>query len=360
MPVDLKSIKGIGVEIEKKLLKISIDDVDMLRAATETPEKRKVLSKKINVSMANLYIWAKQAELMMVEGISVNDAALLVKCGIRNIDDLKNADTVALLSFINTVMSKTANTKRIPTFNEINLWKKNAEAVVSSFQKDEADQRNEYIFLSNNRNYKTENYQDFAIADKTVKESGFFSDLSQVITEIGVGIAGAQHQLDLSSIEIQNAILENEELAAYGINATWYTIPEVNFNLKMEYIMMQESSESGSVSGKRKLFISPSNAKYNNFFKSSITEESSLSLRFVPLPPPERFTERIVMPNLIGMSKEEAEEELDLKRISIKSIDILNGKTGNEKSSEVTYQSINPGKIVLINEKLELKVTLDA
>ena len=359
MAFDLKSIKGIGVETQKKLLKISIDDVDMLRVATETPQKRKVLSKQINSSVANLYIWSKQAELMRIEGISANDAALLVKCGIRNIDDLKSADTIGLMSFIKTVVSKTADTKRTPTFKEINIWKKNAEAVDSAFQVDEADQRNEYIFISPNREPKNGNYINNGIKDKTVKESGFFSDLSEVITEIGVGIAGAQHQLDLSSIEIQNAILENDELAAYGLNATWYTIPEVNFTLKMEYMMMQESTESGSVSGTRRLFISPSNAKYNNFFKSSITEESSLSLRFVPLPPPERFTERIVMPDLIGMSKEEAEDELDLSRISINSIEILNGKTENEKNSEVIYQSIKPGKIVLINEKLELKVTLN-
>ena len=345
MPLDLKSIKGIGVETEKKFFEINIQDINMLRSATETPEKRKELSKKINISMENLYIWSKQADLMRVEGISKNDAELLVKCGIRDTDDLKLADSMGLFSFIKTVMSNTADTKKIPTLEDINLWKKNAESVVSTFQKNDMDHINEYIFTTDNSRLKSESYSNADTKDTTIKESGFFSDLTQVITEIGVGIAGAQHQLDLSSIEIQNAILENEELASYGVNATWYTIPEVKFDLKMEYMMVNESSESGSVPRTKRIFVSPSNAKYNNFFKSSITEESTLSLRFVPLPPPERFTERIVMPDLMGMSKEEAEEELNLNRISIKSIEIINGKTENNKSSEFIYQSINPGKI---------------
>lgn len=362
MPQDLKSIKGISVKTEKKLLDLSIEDVNKLRLATETPENRKDLSEKTKLSLASIYNWSKQAELMKVEGISADDAALLVQCGIRDIEDLKNADTEGLLGFIKAVSSKTTDSKRIPSLEEINQWKQNAKTLTSTFQKDESDEKNKYIFSeikgeSIARNYLNNN------KDKEMKESGFFSDLSEVITEIGIGIAGAQHALDLSSIDIQNTILKDEELAAYGINATWYTIPEVNFDLKMEYMMMEESTESGSKANSgslfKRLFIGPSNAKYNNYFKTSKTEESTLSLKFVPLPPPERFTERIIMPDLIGMSKEEAEEELALDGILIKSIEILKGKTENGKSSEVTYQSINPGKIVLINEKPELKVTLD-
>lgn len=363
MPQDLKSIKGISVKTEKKLLDVSINDVNLLRLATETPENRKDLSKRTNLSLASVYNWSKQAQLMRVEGISANDAALLVQCGIRDIEDLKEADTEGLLGFIKAVSSKAVDIKRPPTLEEINRWQQNAKTLTSTFEKDEDDQKNKYIFSTPNSESIDRNYLNSNNKDKNMKESGFFSDLSEVITEIGVGIAGAQHALDLSSIDIQNTILKDEELAAYGINATWYTIPEVNFDLKMEYMMMEESTESGSKpkSGSlfKRMYIGPSNAKYNNYFKSSMTGESTLSLRFVPLPPPERFTERIIMPDLIGMSKEEAEEELGLDGILIKGIEIIRGKTSNEKNSQVTYQSIMPGKIVLINEKPELKVTLD-
>lgn len=358
MPFDLKSIKGIGVETEKKLTEVSIGDVSKLRKVTETPKKREELSKEIKISTANLYTWSKQAELMKVDGISGDNAALLVACGIRNIEDLKNVDGKSLQNFIDTVGTKLIDVKEIPTLKEIDDWRSNAGTVASDFQTDESDKKNDYIFPSDKGNKGVHS------EGQTAKESGFFSDLSEIILDIGIGIAGAQHQLDLSSIEIQNAILKDKELADYGLNATWYAIPEVNFNMKMEYMMVEESTESGSgsVLGARnkRMLISPSNAQYNNIFKSSRTEESSLDLKFVPIPPPEKLTERIIMPNLIGMSIEEAETELAINRIEINNKDIVHEKTGNKESSEVTYQSIEPGKIMLINEKPDLKITLNS
>lgn len=330
----------------------------MLRNQTQTPEKRVELSKKINVSPGNIYIWSKQAELMKVQGVSATDAELLVESGIRNIEDLKEVDANCLLNFISTIMSNRTDKKKIPTLEEVETWKKNAETVDSTFKEDERDMKNKYIFLDGDKKLASEEFSQSKSEDKVVKESGFFSDLSEIIIDIGTGIAGAQHEMDLSSIHIQNTIMENEELAAYGLNATWYTIPEVRFDLKMEYMIVEESTKSGTEKGMRKFFVIPSNAKYNNYFKSSKKEESNLSLRFVPLPPPEAFTERIIMPDLIGMTKEEAEEELDLNRIPIKDIEIVKGETGNENTSKVTYQSISPGKILLINEKVGLKVTL--
>lgn len=358
MPLELRSIKGIGVETEKKLNSLKINDVNMLRNQTQTPEKRVELSKKINVSPGNIYIWSKQAELMKVQGVSATDAELLVESGIRNIEDLKEVDANSLLNFISTIMSNRTDKKKIPTLEEVETWKKNAETVDSTFKEDERDMKNKYIFLDGDKKLASEEFSQSKSEDKVVKESGFFSDLSEIIIDIGTGIAGAQHEMDLSSIHIQNTIMENEELAAYGLNATWYTIPEVRFDLKMEYMIVEESTKSGTEKGMRKFFVIPSNAKYNNYFKSSKKEESNLSLRFVPLPPPEAFTERIIMPDLIGMTKEEAEEELDLNRIPIKDIEIVKGETGNENTSKVTYQSISPGKILLINEKVGLKVTL--
>lgn len=353
MPFNMKAIKGISTKTENKLIEIGIDDMSKLRAATETHQNREEVSQKIKEPIENVYIWAKQAELMKVEGISADDADLLIQCGIRDIVDLINVNTTYLLKFMKTMQNNKVGANRLPAVEEIEHWKINGKKVVSQFEKNETDQANEFLVSLDESRPATSSQ------DKVIQEKGFFSDLSEVITEIGVGIAGAQHQLDLSAIDIQNKILENEELAAYGVNATWYTIPEVNFTLKMEYMMVEESSNSGSVSPIRKLFISPSNAKYNNYFKSTMTEESSLSLRIVPVPPPERFTERIIMPDLIGMTKEEAEEELNLNRIAVGSVTIIKGKTGNQKISEVTYQSIQPGKVLLINQKPELKVTLD-
>lgn len=206
---------------------------------------------------------------MKVNGITANDAALLVACGIRDIDDLKDSDAVSLLSFIRTMVSKTADPRRGPSLKDISTWKENSKDIVSKFKRNDDDERNEYILLAKKYKPIITDPKNGNNKEKPVEEGGFFSDFTEIITQIGAGIAGAQHELDLSSIDIQNAILEDEELAAYGLNATWYAMPEINFNLKMEYMMSEEASESGSGAVRRKLLISPSNAKYNNFFTSS-------------------------------------------------------------------------------------------
>ena len=354
MQSDLKLIKGIGVETEKRLFRVNIKDISMFNLATDTPQKRKELSKRINVSPANLYLWSKQAELMKVSGITANDAALLVACGIRDIDDLKDSDAVSLLSFIRTMVSKTGDPRRGPSLKDISTWQESSKDIVSKFKKNDDDERNEYILLAKKYKSITKYPKNDKKEEKAAKEGGFFSDFTEIITQIGAGIAGAQHELDLSSIDIQNSILEDEELAAYGLNATWYAMPEINFNLKMEYMMSEEASESGSGAVRRKLLISPSNAKYNNFFTSSKKEESSLSIKFVALPPPERLTERTYMPDLIGMTEKDAREELNINGIEIKKVE---GLIDKNKDSEVIEQSIEAGKIMLINEKVVIKLS---
>jgi hypothetical protein len=124
----------------------------------------------------------------------------------------------------------------------------------------------------------------------------------------------------------------------------------------MEYQMVEERSESGTRTGAKRFFLSPSNASYNNTFKSTSGGESTLTLKFVPVPPPERFTDRISMPDLLGLTREEAETALLEERIQTLPPDIAIGKTSNGKPTEVTGQTIPPGKILQINEKVGLKI----
>jgi len=359
MNFDLKSVKGISNDAVKKLINLGIDDGDKLRASVETAEQRTALAQKTDLSLQDIYIWSKQAELMQLEGISADDAQLLLQCGIRDLSDLVAVEADSLLKFMKTVGANTVGgVKQIPTLEEIKLWQEKGSQQDSAFQKDEHDDFNE--FLSVTKTERTARFNNPS-STTTVREAGFFSDLTKILTEIGSGIAGAQHQMDLSSLDIQNRILEDEELAATGFNATWYTIPEVNFTLRMEYTVAEETttSNSGLSSTTRKMYISPSNARYNNIFKSSQSGASSLDLRIVPVPPPERFTERKVMPDLLGLTKEEAEQELTDNGITVKAIQVVTGKTASGKATEVAEQSIAAGKVLLINEQPELKVILN-
>lgn len=273
----LRQLKGIGKKAEQRLSEKNIKNLIDLRIKTLTSEQRQNLAEEIKVSGKTVYLWAKQADLMRVEGINSEWAELLVRAGVRNLKDLAEVKAVELKKVLD-VYSKNyhAEYEEGPSLEQIKTWKSAAAQLENTLRLDPNDPRLEVIFknkVGNNQKVK-------------FKEASFFDDLSSIITNLGKGIAEAQVELDKSSIEIQKTIDEDEEVAGYGLQATWYVMPETTFTLKMEYTMVEEKESEGSGLPFKKLFISPINAKYQNYFKSTNSTESELKLKIVPVPPP--------------------------------------------------------------------------
>lgn len=273
----LTQLKGVGKKAEQRLKEKSIENLSDLRTKTLTSEQRQNLAAEINVSEKNVYLWAKQADLMRVEGIDSEWADLLVRAGVRSLEDLAEVKAGELKKVLD-VYSKNyhADYEEGPAFEQIKAWKTEAAQLENTLRLDPDDPRLEVIFKNKIGNNKEIDF----------KESSFFGDLSSIITSIGKGIAEAQVELDKSSIEIQKKIDEDDEVAGYGLQATWYVMPETTFTLKMEYTMVEEKESKGSGPSLKKLFISPMNAKYQNYFKSTSTTESEFKFKIVPVPPP--------------------------------------------------------------------------
>ncbi|ETA80826.1 DUF4332 domain-containing protein [Youngiibacter fragilis] len=354
MQLDIKTVKGITQKIAEKLAESKINTVEGLRAATRTTAMRTELSKKTGISYGQLYSLSKQAELLGIGGMTGENAETLVRAGIRSISDLSWALTSSIGTFLRTMERSGALKQSGPGAAELELLKEAARKQKSKFEPDKDDLVNPYIEFEKERKVTVpEGAVHRGGGEETI---GFFSGIKDIMVDIGEGIAEAQHALDLSSMDIQNSILDDPELAAYGFNASWYTIPEATFTLKMEYAVTEEKSSSGTTTIRRFL-VSPSNARYNNYFKSQESASSTISMRFVPIPPPDRFTDRIAMPDLLGMEHDEALEELRLLRIPLGNVDSIVGATSSGKATEVTWQSVDAGKILKIGEKVSLKVT---
>ncbi|MDR0887983.1 MAG: PASTA domain-containing protein [Candidatus Methanoplasma sp.] len=177
----------------------------------------------------------------------------------------------------------------------------------------------------------------------------FYSDLSEILCNLGEGLAGAQKQLDYAALNAQKEILKDELLSKCGINATWYVMPEAEFTLKMQYSMVSEKSEPNSTP-KRRFLVTPSNAS-NNFYKTETKEESTLRIRFVPVPSPSV----VVVPKIIGLSIEEAKNVLSSANVNAL-FETVTGKPGNGKTSEVVYVSVAEGEIVLADATININV----
>lgn len=334
LTITLTDIEGIDKSVEELLSRNSIRDAEDLRVLSGSASERLKLAKKIGRPSEYIYFWAKQADLLRIGGISTEQVCMLISAGIGSVEDLIDADRSEVLFELNNICPQCGITEE-----NITKWIVSAESIGHTL-----------------RSFGSP--KDLGSGNADQGDEKYYVDLAEIITELGKGIANAQHQLDMNAIETQNKIFDDDTLSRYGMNATWYTIPEASFTLRMEYKVSKESEEHGNSDSQKRFRIIPSNATYNNLFKSERNEESTLSLRFVPVPLPEQFTERRSVPNLLGKTIEQSKAILDDLGID-SSFETESGKTSNGMGTEVTRQSISGDKLVKIGEKLTVFVTTD-
>ena len=300
MASNLIRVVGIDNEVQKKLSNQKIDSLKKIRTQTRTAAGREELSEKTGFTLQEINSWAAQAELLRVPGMKGEEAVELMNAGILSVDQLKKADKEELLNEIQR-LNEYRNVKTLLT-----------EQKLSEYQA--ATVPEEPVFEMEGLSFTTKNDNDSQNGNQIL---GMYNDLSDVISDLGRGIAEAQYELDQHSIRVQNKIFENEKLTRYGLNATWYVMPEVEFTLKMDYSMSKETREDVSYDKadkellpKRRFLIMPSNATTQNIFKSESTQQSVLKLRFVPVPPSEKYIVRRLIPDCVGKNILETKEQL--------------------------------------------------
>ena len=353
MSISLTNIIGIDKNLAEKFKANGISTIKQLYDATRTDANRKKLAKEMDIPLKNIVYSAMQAELLRVNNLSPEDAVELINAGVYTVDQLKKTDSAALKAAIKSNSKFSALT----------------EKEISRFQ-------TEKIASANRANFTA---TDIAIIEDIIWGSthntvdSSYNDLSQILTKLGEGIASAQLQLDNSFIELQNEILENKALVESGISATRYVMPEISFDLKMDYSISQEEKTEttrsiGDQALKTKrvgLRVLPTSAKINALCNSSKKIESTLIIKFAPIPPENENIMRRKMPNVVGEGINVAEAINKLEDNYITDYDIVRIATdGNtEKVSEKDYataliHSQNPDaeSYVLIGQKVTLTI----
>ena len=180
----------------------------------------------------------------------------------------------------------------------------------------------------------------------------YYLSFSEILTELGKGLEQTQRELNSHSVEVQNIILKNKELADYGLNATWYTMPEIQLKLLMEYSINEKTTMEGTIKRtQKKIGIIPSNARFDILFESERKHESSLIVKFKQVPPPPMKIIRTEVPNLLGMTKEAAEESLQKTEINAVFEPEMKSNI-NISEMKVVRQNVNPGDFLLEGEIL--------
>jgi len=70
----------------------------------------------------------------------------------------------------------------------------------------------------------------------------FISGLSEILIQLKKDLYMAQHELDVHADETQKEILRSRMLTEYGITSQYYSMPEIELEVKMEYSSHEEKT----------------------------------------------------------------------------------------------------------------------
>lgn len=320
----LISIAGVDNKMEKILAtRANIKSLRRFCDETRTPEERSALAEKTKLPIGTITHWAVQAELLRMETMSYDMAYEFVEAGIYSVEEIQTSDASEILKKLKAANPKTKIT----------------EDVILKLKDAKVDTARDFVC--------TKPVLGEVIVTKDTTPS-IYSNLSNVIAELGAGVAYAQRAMDEASMDIQNEILHDDRLYGMGLQATWYVMPEVEFTMKMDYSVYEKKTESGTITGS-KISVLPSNATYSNLFKSSKKEESSVRLRIVPIPANDKFLKRRYMADLSSVGTM-GDLKSELERIGISTYNITPDETsGWGDSTKIRVLSQNPEKNVLLN-----------
>ena len=356
MENSLIPIKGISKATETKLAAQGIPDIPALLEKAGTTEARLELAAKIKSTEKLIYSWVKQGELLRVSGMTADTADLLVKIGVRDVEDLAHLNIEIALPLMKSVSDGISPAiKDFPTKEKLIDIKNRAILMTPAISRDYGEPTSVVVLLP----HDDQSPEDNAVPATPSSGDDYFYDVGDVISSVGRGIADAQHALDMNAIMTQQQINNDDDLRVWGVSAQWYTIPEATVNLKMNYQIIRESVEEGTIAaGTRKetrLLVSPINAKYTNTFKVSETLQSELNLKFLPIPAPTRWTEQIIVPNFIGMTLAETKEQIAAIGMKLGSVKLEEGVS--ESDGVVASQSPLEDARVWLTEKLHICLT---
>jgi len=324
----------------QKLMESGIETIHDLVKAGAKPLGRKKITTTTGLDRADIYTVAKQADLLRVEGLDATNAQLLVSAGIRGVADLAECKTEKVLQRL--AQLNTTSKAALPSADQLKKWKGLAGDLKTVLYPDAEDLPYPDLIDTN-------------LEGQNNPREEMFTDMVEMVTNLGRGIAVAQQEMDEQAIRTQKLINAKQRLRDMGLMATWFTIPDATFNLKMNYSLVREQgAEHDAPAGSQRFRIMPINARTQNYFKLSEGMQSELNIRFASLPPPPQISQPITVPSLVGKTLEEAKVLLAAENLRTGTVTTVSGEPAGSNDTNVTAQSPEPGTDTRFQDRINL------
>ncbi|MDH5670841.1 MAG: PASTA domain-containing protein [Myxococcales bacterium] len=186
--------------------------------------------------------------------------------------------------------------------------------------------------------------------------------LGELIASVGRGVADAQRELDLASIQALREVYESDEdlyrdLQRIGYRPTWYHIPEAEGELQVALTVTGEAATGGPGGGsasaptrRLRVYAAPIHAGYSSRFDFKLEASSRVKFRVVPVPPATTAEALQVVPALLGLTVNEA-----LARLALLGIE-SDAPEAAALDAQVTTQSPAAGTILVEGQGVTLGI----
>jgi predicted flap endonuclease-1-like 5' DNA nuclease len=127
--VSILNIEKVGPVNAEKLRAAGVQTVEKLLAMCASPEGRKLVAEKCDLSEQAILEWVNRADLHRIHGVGEEYSDLLEIAGVDTVVELARRNPEHLYQKLVEVNAATARVRRLPTAAQVADWVKQAGAL---------------------------------------------------------------------------------------------------------------------------------------------------------------------------------------------------------------------------------------
>ena len=125
----IQDIEGIGPVYAEKLASIGITTVDALLEQGGTPQGRKSIAERLDISPRLVLEWVNHADLYRIKGIGSEYADLLEAAGVDTVMELARRNPESLHRKLLEVNAEKKLVRRVPSLKQVQDWIEQAKSL---------------------------------------------------------------------------------------------------------------------------------------------------------------------------------------------------------------------------------------
>ncbi len=123
------TVEGIGDVYARKLMQAGIDTTEALLEKGATPQGRKELAEKTDISTKSILEWVNRVDLLRIKGVGEEYSDLLEAVGVDTVPELAQRNAENLHAKMREVNEKKELVRRLPTMSQVGDWIEQAKAL---------------------------------------------------------------------------------------------------------------------------------------------------------------------------------------------------------------------------------------